>query len=465
MPTPLECIERWIEGHKEEMLSNLQALLRIPSVESDPKPNAPFGQPVRDALDFTLNLGKQWGMCTKDLEGYIGFAEFGSGEKLVVTLGHLDVVPVGSGWKFDPFGAEIHEGYLYARGAVDDKGPTIASFYAARAIQQCVPDIPARIRCVFGCNEESGFKCLQHYLETEEIPTYGIAPDSDWPAYHAEKGIALLYVSAPRLKGDLELIEIHGGERSNIVMDTCRATLRVSSQAKHEVEEKLSKAWDKNITWDWGGDLLNITSIGKSAHAMDPHKGDSAAIRMFRFLYEIAPLSAQESYEKLLNIAHIGGAGLGITGADKISYLTSNLGVISTEKDIITMLFNIRYPVTWTWAEVERRCRAFLAEHYPSFRITKTNDSPPLYIPEDHPLVKTISEVYKEQTGIQLKPGINSGGTYARAIPNTVSIGTGWEGDGNIHSADECLKVDHLFKMCRIYAHILYRLAYLNEIK
>lgn len=51
------------------------------------------------------------------------------------------------------------------------------------------------------------------------------------------------------------------------------------------------------------------------------------------------------------------------------------------------------------------------------------------------------------------------GGTYARAIPNTVSIGTGWEGDGKAHETDERLKVEHLFKMSRIYAHILYRLA------
>jgi ATP-binding cassette subfamily B protein len=42
---------------------------------------------------------------------------------------------------------------------------------------------------------------------------------------------------------------------------------------------------------------------------------------------------------------------------------------------------------------------------------------------------------------------------------NTVSIGTGWEGDGYAHETDERLKVENLFRMSRIYAHILYRLA------
>ena len=56
-------------------------------------------------------------------------------------LGHLDVVPVGSGWKHEPFGAEIDGEYVYARGATDDKGPTMASFYAIRAIKECVPEL------------------------------------------------------------------------------------------------------------------------------------------------------------------------------------------------------------------------------------------------------------------------------------------------------------------------------------
>lgn len=460
MAAPIENIEKWIDDHKNDILDKFQALLLIPSVESDPEPDAPFGRSVRKALDFMLSLGKEWGMETKNLEGYIGYAEFGKGERLVGTFGHLDVVPVGSGWKYDPFGSEIHDGYIYSRGVVDDKGPTIASFYAARAIQQCAPHLSARIRCVFGCDEESGFECIKRYLKTEELPTYGIAPDSDWPAYHAEKGIAHMSIEAPRVKDDFELIEISGGERSNIVMDTCVATLRINQRLKDEIESKLQKAWDKNLTWYWEGDLLKVSTFGRSAHAMEPFKGDSAVVRLFRFLYEIAPTNIQKAYEHFLDISNFSGAGLGIAGADEVSGpLTSNLGVISTKGDSIEMIFNVRYPVTWKWTDIEKKCSDYLAEHYKSFKITGANDSPPLYVPADHPLVRTICKVYEEQTGQRLKPGVNSGGTYARAIPNTVSIGTGWEGDGNIHSANECLKVDHLFKLCRIYAHIMYRLA------
>lgn len=46
----------------------------------------------------------------------------GSGGGPLLLTGHLDVVPVErEHWRCDPFAAEIHEGYLYGRGAVDMK--------------------------------------------------------------------------------------------------------------------------------------------------------------------------------------------------------------------------------------------------------------------------------------------------------------------------------------------------------
>lgn len=195
----------WLKAHEQDLLNDTLAMLRIPSVETDAEPNAPFGKANRDALDLALGIAEKWGMATKDLEGHCGYAEFGSGERLIMSLGHLDVVPVGSGWKHDPWGAEIDGDYIYGRGTTDDKGPTMASFYAARAIQECFPEINARIRQVFGCDEESGFECVKRYMKTEEPPTFGVAPDSGYPLIHAEKGIANLTVSFKPQAGEFEI--------------------------------------------------------------------------------------------------------------------------------------------------------------------------------------------------------------------------------------------------------------------
>lgn len=453
-------IQNWLRAHEAELLEDYRAILRIPSLESEPEPNAPYGPENRRALDWALAKAESFGMKTTDLEGHLGYADFGQGERLVMSLGHLDVVPVGPGWKHEPFGAEIDGGYVYARGAEDDKGPTIASFYAMRAIKECYPDIPARMRQAFGCNEESGFGCVARYMETDEAPTYGVAPDSGWPLYHAEKGIANLEISAKVPVGEFQLLEIQGGQRPNIVIDSCAARVRVAESARKHVQEKLDDNWDRNLQFRWEGADLEIEATGKAAHGATPYHGDSAAIRVLRFLATISPLSSQTFYTELFETGHIGGAGIGIAGSDEPSgALTSNLGVIGFRGGAVHLLFNVRYPVTWTGAQLENKCTTYLAKLTGEFTLEITRDSPPLYFPLDHPLVKAIVDVYEAETGERKTPGTMGGGTYARAVPNTVSIGTGWEGDGPAHQTDERLKIEHLFKMSRIYAHIFVKLA------
>ena len=452
--------QAWLKEHEADLLSDYRRLLQFPSIEGSSLPGAPFGKENREALDYMLSLASSAGMRTKDVEGYCGFAEFGDGAKMVMTLGHLDVVPVGPGWKHEPFGAETDGEYVYARGAVDDKGPTMASFFAARALKEVWPENPVRLRAVFGCNEESGFKCVERYMETEEPPTLGVAPDSGWPLYHAEKGIANLFVVAPRPSGDVELLEISGGQRPNIVIDSCTASVRVAKSAMAHVQEKAKDSWDRNVSAAWDGAVLTVQAVGKAAHGSFPYGGDSAAIRVLRFLREIAPLPDQEDFEALFKVPMTQGEGVGIQGADEVSgALSCNLGVISSDKGSVRFLLNVRYPVTWKGADLRRRCEEKLSSLGEGFRLEKMEDSPSLYFPLEHPLVKTICDVYEAETGEKKAPGVMGGGTYARAIPNTVSIGTGWAGDGPAHETDEKLKIEHLFKMSRIYAHILVRLC------
>lgn len=451
--------QEWIAQHQDEMIADLRELLQIPSLEADALPNAPFGEENRKALDLMLSKSEKAGMKTQDVEGYCGWAEYGAGKGMVMSLGHLDVVPVGPGWEHEPFGAEVEGEWIYARGAIDNKGPTVAAFNAARALQAVWPDMPARLRMVYGCNEESGFKCIERYVDTEEIPTYGVAPDAGWPLIHGEKGIADLVIDAPFPQEDVRLLEITGGQRPNIVIDECRARAWFSEAAHEHAKPLIKKMWDRNLTVEWKGEELHIHATGKAAHGSYPYGGDSAAIRVLRFLAEIAPLTVQSAYAELFDLCHIGGNGLGIAGADEPSGpLTCNLGIVETVGNAARMTFNIRYPVTWTGDELRAKAEKHLAKCKSDFRISDFTDSPPLYFPLDHPLVNTILEVCQLENVEKKEPGVMGGGTYARAIPNTVAIGTGWPGDGPAHETDERVSINHVIRMSKIYAHIFARL-------
>lgn len=60
------------------------------------------------------------------------YARIGSGAPALVFAGHTDVVPTGdvAKWRFDPFSAEIADGMIWGRGAVDMKGGIAAAIAA-----------------------------------------------------------------------------------------------------------------------------------------------------------------------------------------------------------------------------------------------------------------------------------------------------------------------------------------------
>jgi succinyl-diaminopimelate desuccinylase len=76
-----------------------------------------------EALGFTVHR-LRYG-ATENL-----FARLGAGAPHICFAGHTDVVPPGTAWQHDPFGAEVEAGVLYGRGACDMKG-AIGAFVAA----------------------------------------------------------------------------------------------------------------------------------------------------------------------------------------------------------------------------------------------------------------------------------------------------------------------------------------------
>jgi succinyl-diaminopimelate desuccinylase len=108
-----------------DALALAQALIRRPSV-------TPKDAGALDVLEAVL---KQLGFTTHRLPfGDIDnlYARLGDAAPHFCFAGHTDVVPVGEGWKTDPFAAEVKDGLLYGRGAADMKS-AIAAFVAAAA--------------------------------------------------------------------------------------------------------------------------------------------------------------------------------------------------------------------------------------------------------------------------------------------------------------------------------------------
>ena len=80
-------------------------------------------------------------------------------------------------------------------------------------------------------------------------------------------------------------------------------------------------------------------------------------------------------------------------------------------------------------------------------------------------LIKTLMDIYASHTGdTDSEPLVIGGGTYARAIPNTVAFGARFPDEIELgHQKDERISVDNMVRLAKIYAEAMYRLSELEE--
>lgn len=464
-------LDAWIDARSEEIVQAAQGLLRIPSVKGEPMDNAPFGLECRRALDFALNLTRPYGLTTKNVDGYAGHAEWradgvAADAPIVGVLAHVDVVPEGDGWGHPPYGAEVHDGKIYARGASDDKGPAIAGMFAVLALKECGVPLTHRVRLILGADEESGFGCVKHYFEHEEMPATGFTPDAMFPLCYAEKGIAnvTLARAAPPEGRRIHVVSLRGGRRPNMVPDFAECILAGAPGTWAATIARLNAVVGANTEELDGGTKLRVTAKGISAHGSTPTAGVNAVVVLCDALLLLD--HEEDQIDLVRQIRNWGeddkGEALGIKGADDIAGpLTNNLGVCEYAEGQVALTFNIRYPVTWNSDTLRAKLEAGIAGS--GFAIEKLTDQPPLYIPLDDPLVSTLLQVYRDETGdTETPPRTMGGGTYARAMRKGVAYGPGFPGGyegGGAHEVDECWPVDHLMRAAKIYAKALARLA------
>lgn len=106
------------------------------------------------------------------------YAEFGTGDPLLIFAGHTDVVPVGetSQWQSNPF--ELHEkdGVLYGRGVADMKGSLASMLLAAQRFVQNHPHPTGRFGLLITSAEEGDDYLLGTPYVMAELKKQDICP-------------------------------------------------------------------------------------------------------------------------------------------------------------------------------------------------------------------------------------------------------------------------------------------------
>lgn len=452
-------IKASIAASFEQEAAALQGLLRIKSVENLGENGTVFGQGVADCLDYVLKLGSSMGFTARNVDGYCGYLEYGSGEELVTVLGHLDVVPEGTGWTYPPYGAELHDGRIYARGAIDDKGPMMAALYALKAIQATGTPLNRRVRLLFGLNEETGCQCIEHYVaKGEELPAFGFTPDGDFPIINGEMGICTVLFHYDLQPGAKVIRRFFGGSALNMVSAAATADLDWPEAERAQV--LLRHAEGIAVAETERG--VRVTAQGRSAHGSKPQLGVSAITRLAAFLAELPLEENSKTFAKAvaeLYPQNTIGEAMGIDIRDEVSGpMVVNLGTAATEGSTVTLGVNLRVPVTFGEADFREKMKNAMAAR--GFRESDFHFTPPLYVPADSPLIQTLQRVYEMETGNEAFLEVIGGGTYAKTMPNIVAFGPIFPGEACVeHEPDEFIALDSLQKMTEIYASAIVALA------
>ena len=442
------------------LLACLQENLRIPSVQGEAEEGKPYGSEVRRSLDHVLAAAEELGFSVVNMDGQLGWCEYGEGKEMIAVLGHLDVVPAGDGWTFDPWGGEIRDGRIFGRGTMDDKGPSIAALFALAALRDSGLPIRRRIRVLWGCNEESGSADMKYYLaHNGEIPVMGFTPDGEYPVINGEKGIInVTYARQMDSVGDLRLISLHGGTAPNVVPSAACAKLACGPELARRLAQ-LQAPKLRFAATDYG---LFVEAEGVSAHGSTPELGENAIGRLVLAL-DTLPLEGQtkQAVHFLAETLGMetGGDSAGIALRDDVSGgLTLNWGTLDVEDGSLQMKINYRYPVTKSYDD----CAPVLDAKFAAAGFTKAAElhKAKLYVPEDSELVRTLMKVYREQTGLEGSPKSIGGGTYAKSLPNIVAFGPIFPGDEiREHKPDEFLELSRLMENAQIIAAAMYEMA------
>ncbi|MCD8104240.1 MAG: Sapep family Mn(2+)-dependent dipeptidase [Lachnospiraceae bacterium] len=458
-------IDAFVDRNRDAILTDLDSLIRVPSVKGDAAPGAPFGSAVRRALDTALGIAGRMGFDTADGEGYMGWADLpGESEAILGLAAHLDVVPAGGEWLSDPFTLTRKDGFLIGRGVADDKGPAVLMLYTALFLKELCERtsmrLPYRLRVLFGCNEETGMKCVQYYTKHYEMPAFCFTPDATFPVNYGEKGgMRATLVSRKIENGTIR--ELAGGEATNAVAGSARALLR-------------GKLCDcparENITVREEGDCVRITATGKPGHAAEPEKGVNAIALLVNYMLDYRLCTEEENVflrmqRKLLEATD--GSNLGIAAADTyFTPLTCIGGKADLAEGHIRQSVDVRFPTTQTAEKIEGVLRGMVESAGGTYE--KGYVRKPFLIDPESDLVQVCVGAYEEITGRKDKLLTTSGGTYAHNFSSAICFGMEdpqknypeWVGD--MHCANEGTPEAWLFQSLKVYILATLRLMRLQ---
>ncbi|MBD9367580.1 succinyl-diaminopimelate desuccinylase [Xanthomonas sp. XNM01] len=323
------------------------------------------------------------------------WATHGSGEPVLVLLGHTDVVPTGprEAWSSDPFEPTLRDGMLYGRGAADMKSGVAGFVIAAERFVAAHPQHTGTLALLLTSDEEGdAIDGVRHvarlFAERGQRIDWCITGE---PSSTARLGDLLRVGRRGSLSGTLTVKGVQGHVA---YPDKARNPIHLAAPALAELTARV---------WDAGYESFPPTSL------------------------------------QISNI-HAG------TGANN---------VIPGE---LQVAFNLRYTPLWDASKLEAEIAALLDRHGLGYTLSWHRSGEPFYTPEGR-LRSVAREVLGQFAGAPPEESTGGGTSDARFIAplgaQCIEVGPV---NASIHQVDEHVRVADLEALPDLYQALIARL-------
>ncbi len=443
-----EAIDRYLEQHLEESLSELSRLVAQPSIAAQNVGMEACAERVGEMLrarGFAVDLRSAGGPPVVLAE------RAGLSDRTLLVYNHYDVQPPEplELWTSPPFQPARRGGRLFGRGVSDDKGHLVARLLAIDALLSVRGDLPCRLKWVIEGEEEVGSVHLPAFVRQNRerlaadacLWEFGYLDHRDVPYLHAGlRGICYVELSVETATRD-----VHSGLGGSIFPNAAwRLTWALGSL----------KGPDERVHIPGFYDLVRSPSerdrelMAALPDLAADHRTRYGVKQFLRGLTDGLDLNIAEVFEPTCTIC---GLMSGYQGPGSKTVLPARA---SAKVDF-------RIVPDQTPEQVVRQLRSHLdAEGFPDVQIAFLGGGPAGRTDPDHPFIRLVAECAEPVYGrpMQIVPMIGgSGPNHAFIQELGVPIATAGFGnpDTRAHAPDENLRIDLYLKHARHVARLI----------
>ena len=434
----------YVNASRARFLAELQQFVQIPSVSSDPKRTNDVSRCAKFLGNHLRGIGFTGVRLLQTARHPIVYGEWlgATGKPTILIYGHYDVQPAEpeSEWKTPPFAGIVRDGFIYGRGASDDKGQLFTHIKAIEALLRTTRHLPVNVKCLFEGEEEIGSPNLLPFIQRNRRALQADAVVMSDTRMLNQDQPALTYALRGQLAMELEVHgpdhDLHSGNFGGAVHDPLQALCEVIARLHDSTGHIAVPGFYGKVRRSDSGERKYLAQTGPSDADILHEAGASTAWGEQGYsLYERVTLRPS------LAITGMRGGHGGVGPKGVIPYLA-----------IAKVSF--RLVPDQEPAEIEQLVRRYIERITPStvrIRIKTHNYSRPVLLDRKNPVMRAAAAAYRRVFG-RTPVWLRSGGTIPVVSQfqdvlraPTVLMGFASPGD-NLHGQNERFSVKNFHR-------------------